>query len=318
MQPLLVAVLVFILFAVVLAGVAYATRGSKATERLRKLTQPTGPERTPLSSAKTKQKRDLLPTLSAIINGRGLAEKLFVELTSAGLPVRPSEYLGIVAAGVIASQVLALVVAKNALGNVLFGAIAIAIPVGVLRSLQGKRRQTFNAQIMDALTMIASSLRSGFSFLRAIQTVANEMPPPIAQEFQRVVDEVNVGRSTEDALKSVVTRVKSYDFDLVVSAVLIQLQVGGNLADILDNISETLRERVRIIGEMRAMTAEGKISGIILMLLPFFLALLLMSISPGYISTLFNEPLGRIMIGVAIALQVIGGLIIKRMLVLDT
>jgi len=316
MNPLLVVVVILFVGAIAAVVAALTTKRDTATERLRKLTSPPEPEK-PQRAVRKKQKRDLLPTLSAVLSGRGLTEKLFAEVTAAGVPIRPSEFLGIIAAAVILSQIVALVVAKNALGNVLFGAVAIAAPIGVLRSLQQKRRNLFNAQIMDALTMIASSLRSGFSFLRAVQSVATELPPPIAQEFQRVVDEVNVGRSTEDALRSVVDRVKSYDFDLVVSAVLIQLQVGGNLADILDSIAETLRERVQLVGEMRAMTAEGKMSGILLMVLPVALVLLLMAVSPSYIEKLVYERLGQYMLGAAAVLQLIGGIIIKRMLVLD-
>ncbi len=319
MNPLVAAVLAFVLSAGIVAavGLALAGRQSSAAERLKRLAYPELEAPVRVQPQTSSSKRDLLPTVSSILSSRGLTEKLFAAITAAGLPVRPSEFLGIIAALVIVSQVLALLIAKNAIGNLLFGAVAIGIPIVVLKSLQSKRQQAFNNQIMDALTMIASALRSGFSFLRAMQTVAAEMPLPISQEFQRVIDEVNVGRTIEDALRSVVTRVNSYDFDLVVSAVLIQLQVGGNLADILDSISETLRERVRIVGEMKAMTAEGKISGIILMALPFVMALVLMSVNPGYMTILIKEPLGRIMIVVAIVLQIIGGLVIKKMLDID-
>ncbi|MGB9587962.1 MAG: type II secretion system F family protein, partial [Armatimonadota bacterium] len=158
---------------------------------------------------------------------------------------------------------------------------------------------------------------SGFSFLRAMQMVSKEMQPPISKEFERAINEMNVGRPLEDALRGIATRVKSYDFDLVVTAVTIQHQVGGNLADVLEAIAATIRERLRIQGEIRALTAEGRISGIVLIALPIGLAILLTLLRPGYMGTLFQESIGRLMIAIAAVLQIVGALVIHRMLKVD-
>jgi tight adherence protein B len=160
--------------------------------------------------------------------------------------------------------------------------------------------------------MIASSLRSGFSLMRSMQMVSQEMPPPISEEFERVINEVNLGRPMEDALRESVSRVKSYDYDLMVTAILINQQVGGNLADILEIIAHTIRERLQIRGEMKALTAEGRISGVILVILPLVLAGLIAVLNPPYLLTLVTEPIGVYLIVTAVLLQIIGGLFIRK------
>lgn len=317
MEPLIAAVIALVgTTAVILLVGMLLTRAPSTGDRLRDLTSPEV-ESKRIAPTFHAQRDDSMPTLSKVLSGRRFTERLYIELSAAGLPIRPSEFVGIIAGLVLLSQILAGLLFRHVLAHVILGLIAVAVPIVVLKSLQHKRRLAFDNQIVDALVMMASSLRSGFSFLRAMQMVAQEMPPPISKEFERVIAEVNVGRSMEDALRGVVARVSSYDFDLVVTAVLIQLQVGGNLADILDTIANTIRERMRIMGEMRALTAEGRVSGIVLVLLPIILGLVLLMIRPEYMSTLFKETIGQYMIAAAVVLQIIGGLIIKKMLVLD-
>jgi len=301
---------------VLVVGMLTSMGSRRTSARLRELAQtPTSPRTSRLTPEAGRE--DAAPTLTRLLGGYRLTEKLYVELAAAGLPIRPSEFAAIVAGCVILSQLLAALLVKSVLAYVLLAVVAASIPIVVLKSLQHKRRAAFDAQIVDAILMMASSLRSGFSFLRGMQMVANEMPPPISVEFGRVISEVNVGRPMEDALRSVVARVSSYDFDLVVTAVLIQHQVGGNLADILETIANTIRERVRVLGEMRALTAEGRISGVVLVILPIIMAVALALLNPKYMSILIKETIGHYLIGIAIVMQVIGGLIIKKMLVID-
>lgn len=296
--------------------IIWAVLGAFATsvsERLARLF----PARQPGASSDNEGRKDSMPTFTRILSGRRFTEKLYVELSSAGWMIRPSEFVGLVAACVIGSQFIAAIVVKGILGHLAFALVAAAIPIIMLKSMQQKRRMAFHSQIVDALIMIASSLRAGFSFMRAMQMVAQEMPPPISEEFRRVVDEVNVGRSMEEALRSVIARVNSYDFDLVVTAVLIHLQVGGNLAEILDTIAETIRERVRVMGEMKALTAEGRISGVVMVALPLVMAAVISIINPPYIHVLISESIGHYLIIGAVTCQIIGALIIRRILVLD-
>ncbi len=321
MPPVIWAFLAFIATALVIIIVGFGiTRESEvARTRLKKLTsEPQEEKSKPRSEYQASAKReDMLPTVTRFLTARKFTERLYIELAAAGLPLRPSEFVGILAASVILSQILAVIIARSIIVYVLFAILGVGIPIAVVKVLQQKRKALFDAQIVDALILIASSIRSGFSFLRAMQMVAQEMPPPIATEFERVINEVNIGRSMEDALRMSVQRVKSYDFDLVVTAVLIHLQIGGNLADILETIAETIRERMRIAGEIRTLTAEGRISGVALVLIPIFLGVILTLINPSYMGTLFYEDIGRILLATAAILQILGWIVIKRMLVLE-
>ena len=170
----------------------------------------------------------------------------------------------------------------------------------------------FNRQLGDALIIIANSLRTGYSFMQAMDMVAREMKPPISSEFSRTVKEMNLGTTTEIALGNMAKRIDSEDLDLVFTAVLIQRQVGGNLSEVLDNIARTIRERVRIRGEIRTLTAQGRMSGLIVGLLPVAMGFVIYLLNPEYIRVLFSHPIGRLMLIAATVSQVIGIILIRR------
>lgn len=317
-MAVVIALLVFIITAAIvlaIAGPSPAGSGIGAG-RMRDLF-PSPDQNQSSQRTNSRPRTDMMPTITRFMKGRQFTGDLVTELSAAGLPIRPSEFIGIVGGSLVLSQILAMLLVNSVLGYLVFAIIGVGIPIWTLRHLQEKRRTAFNNQIADALLLMASSLRSGFSFMRGMQMVAQEMPPPIAKEFERVVNEVNVGRPMEDALRSVVARVQSYDFDLVVTAVLIQQQVGGNLADILDTIAATMRDRARVMGEVKALTAEGRISGVVLVMMPVFLGVVMEVLNPNYMAVLFRETLGHYLIGTAVVLQILGGLIIRKMLVLD-
>ena len=175
-----------------------------------------------------------------------------------------------------------------------------------------RRQKAFTNQLGDMLTMVANALRAGFSFMQAFELIAREMDAPIGREVQKVVNEVNVGATLETALENMQKRVESPDFELVVTAVLIQRQVGGNLAQILDTISETIQERIRMRREVMALTAQGRASGIILAAIPPGLAGLLSMLNPNYLKPLIEEPIGQMCIVGAIVLEIIGYITIQR------
>ena len=293
---------------------ALATARSRyTTARLQALTSPTPPPQT----AQRPGAEDRMPTITAMLGGRRVSDRLTLSLTAAGLRFRPSEFVGIAIGMVVISQIVGLAVARSILLNVALGIVGAALPFSIMNILQRKRRAAFDVQLVDALMMIASSLRAGFSFLRGMQVVAQEMPKPVSEEFERVINEVGVGRTMEEALRNMVARMQSYDLDLAVTAILIQLQVGGNLSEMLETIAGTIRERIRIYSEMRVLTAEGRLSGWVLAAIPLVLAVTISIMNPEYMSFLIVEPLGHILIATAVILQITGGLIIKRMLVLD-
>jgi len=300
---------------ILLIGLMIAGRPKNVGARLRELTSTEAPS-APLSPSRI-AREDAIPLLTRMLTGRRMTERMYVELSAAGLPIRPSEFIGIIAGSVVLFQMFAWVAAHTIAGHLVLGIIGVALPMMMLKSLQKKRRVAFDGQIVDALVTMSASFRSGFSLLRAMQMVAQEMPAPISKEFERVVNEVGVGRPLEEALRASVARVGSYDFDLVVTAIVIHLQVGGNLAEILETIADTIRERAKVMGEMRALTAEGRISGLVLVILPIALAVVLYAKRPEYMGTLINDPIGPSLIGTAAALQVVGVLIMRRMLTLD-
>ena len=158
--------------------------------------------------------------------------------------------------------------------------IGFILPRWYVRRRQGKRLNPFNKQLPDTITLIANALRAGSSFLQAIELVVREARPPISTEFGRVIREVNLGLPFEQALENLVRRVKSDDLELMVTAISIQYQVGGNLAEILDSIAFTIRERVRIKGEIRTLTAQQRMSGYVVGFLPIGLAGFLFVIAP--------------------------------------
>jgi tight adherence protein B len=314
MQQIFLAIGAFVVVAVVVVLIGFlATGKSKTRERLERYTGTA--EQAPL--VQTQGPTDSLPTVSRILSSRGLTEKLMLDISRAGLKWRPSEFAVMVAAWTILPVFILFILHMQPVVIILAGLLGFCVPVVYLKAKQGARMRAFNNQIADALSLMASSLRSGYSFMRAMQVVSSEMPPPISEEFGRVIDECNVGVPTEDALMHLVQRVQSYDMELVVTAVTIQIQLGGNLAEILDTIAETIRERVRINGEVAALTADGRLSGIILIALPICLGCVIYTLSPGYLTPLLTQHTGKMLMLGAVVSTVFGALIIRKMLQID-
>lgn len=194
----------------------------------------------------------------------------------------------------------------------------LALVVGIVLGLLflniyiSRRQQAFTNQLGDMLQMVSNAMRAGFSFLQAFELIAREMDAPIGREVQKVVSEINVGATVDTALENMQKRVQSADFELVVTAVLIQRQVGGNLAQILDTIGATIEERVKVKREVKALTAQGRASGYLLSGLPFALGLILYTMNPDYLKPLWTETYGRMAIMLALVLQVIGFMVIRK------
>lgn len=257
--------------------------------------------------------RQLLRVMSRTFDSQAGAKKLQTELEQADVLLKGSEFLvvqllvagGLGAAGFVVTRGNPLA----ALGGVILGYL---LPRMYLRKRKAARQKAFGAQLAEALTVISNALKAGYSFAQAMEMVAREMMPPISVEFGRVLREMALGLPTEAALEAMVRRVGSDDLDLVITCVLIQRQVGGNLAEILDSIAHTIRERIRIHGEIKTLTAQGRFSGLIVSVLPFALAALLYVINPKYIGSLFAHPLGRIMLVVALASEALGVVVIRK------
>jgi tight adherence protein B len=241
-----------------------------------------------------------------------MTAKFDADLAKADIPLKGEEFLGLSLILVIVCGLFFLVITGNPVAGAIAAVIGWYLPRLVLRAALSRRINKFNSQIGDALVVMANSLRSGFSFLQSMDMVRKEMNDPIAKEFGAAIQEMNWGAPTEEALTNMSARVNSADFELVVTAVLIQRQVGGNLAEVLDSIGNTIRERIRIKGEIKTLTAQGRMSGIIIGLLPFLLTLAVFFMNPGYITPLFTNKTGLILISVALLSQIIGVSIIRK------
>lgn len=259
---------------------------------------------------------DASPFITSGLDRLGLKKRLQWHILQAGLLLRPSELVALMCGIGFVGFTIGVFLWGPALGALL--AIAAAwLPLAYVGMRKGRRKRALVNQLAEALNMIGSSLRSGYSFLRAIQVVKDEMDPPISEEFGRVLDELNVGVSHERALQHLLERCPNPDIELVVTACQIQATVGGNLAEILDTTAAMIRERVRLHGEISALTAEGRLSAGILAAMPIFLALIVSHISPGYLEPLVTTKFGLSLLGGASGTMVMGLLVIKKMLAIQ-
>lgn len=326
---LTVVVLTIVLFgfyAYVLQLLAQRSR-KRSRQRLEDLIR-TGHEWSEESSAgstrQAAEKATKKPGLLQLLAGRVQEAELFQAreetltefLRRAGVGLRPQEWL--VLCGVLFAVPLVFGLLVERIGwGLLLGLVAGYAPVIYAKRKIKRRTRAFDKQLGDMLAIMSNSLKTGYSFLQAVQMIAGDMAPPIADEFERMLREIRMGIPTEEALLSLNERVQSQDFDLIVTAIVIQRQIGGNLAEILDSIADTIRERVRIQGEIKALTAQGRFSAIIFMILPVGIAALLYTINPEYVGQLFTNPIGWVMIGLGVVGQVIGAVIIRKIVTIE-
>lgn len=272
-----------------------------------------------------KQKKRKSSILKRATNGDGkqsvkrkkLMDTIFNELILADIMMKPEEFSMIWLVLTFVPAGLAALFQAGLMPSVTLAAVGAFLPIFYIKIKKGKRIKAFEAQLGDTLIMMCNGLRSGFSFQQAMENVANDMPAPIGVEFGRVCNEIRFGATLDDALNNMVDRVKSADLMLVVSAVLIQRTTGGNLSEILSTISETIRDRIKIKGEISAITAQGRMSGMIIGALPICIAAILMVINPDYMSTFFTTTAGNIMLAVSVVMEVLGFFAIRKVVTIE-
>src|SRR5688500_3562047 len=218
-----------------------------------------------------------------------MGDRVARELARADLKFKVAEYYALVFMATAVTALLAYIVQPIWISAVIGAIIGFFIPRFYVKRQQRVRLNKFNDQLSDMLNLMVNGLRAGYSVMQALEAVSRELPNPISDEFHRVVQEMQIGITMEKALDNLLRRIPSEDLDFVVTAINVQREVGGNLSEILDTISFTIRERVRIKGEIRVMTAQVRTSGIVLSLIPVFLAAALWFVSPEYIGTFFDE-----------------------------
>jgi tight adherence protein B len=256
----------------------------------------------------------LLSLVERAITRRSFAEDIRADLARADLSLTVTEYLLIRAGVVLGAFLIGYLLQRNVLAGFLLAAVGFFLPVVYIRSRQTRRLRAFDRQLPDVLDHLVGSLRAGYGLLQAVEWVARQMPHPAGAEFDRVIREVQLGRSLNDALDSLVRRINSDDLALIITAIKIQYEVGGNLSQILETVAYTIRERVRIEREIMVLTAQQRYSGYVLMLMPIGLALILFLLNPEYEMQLFT-PGPTLCIPIATAIMMIIGFVAMRRII---
>jgi tight adherence protein B len=325
------------LFAALAAGLAvwlltvsfFGTPRSAASVRLEQfVATPTAAPATPAGRRPLRElvaSSPILMVLNRSVERRSWSEQLARDLARADLTLRPFEYLSIRVLAVFGTVGFFWLLGRTVLpilGNpmllIVAALLGFLVPRMYIQRRQQNRLKAFNSHLADTITLLANALRSGSSFLQATELIVRETKPPISTEFGRVIREVQLGLNTEQALANIVRRVKSADLELMVTAITIQYQVGGNLAEILDTIAFTIRERVRIKGEIRVLTAQQRLSGYVVGFLPIALMGVVSLLAPRFFAAMFQPPsvlgipIGVILLTFGAVLMAIGFLFIRR------
>lgn len=333
MNPIVLLGLGLILFIAIGLLVFAFTRSGDAGDKMAqtRLTQIAGG----LQEEKKNKKKDgkkqgsqLAKNLDEAMESRGFIQKTQTQLAQANLKITATEFILITFMAIVVCAALAFIIFHRQPIMALAGAVAgFFLPRMYLNSRKKDRLKKFNNQLGDSISLMANGLRSGYSILQAMESVGTEMADPIAEEFRRVVREIQLGVTNENAMNNMVRRVPSDDLDLMVTAINVQHEVGGNLAEILEVISLVIRERVRIAGEVATLTAQGMMSGYVISLLPIVLGLILFAMNQTYIGRMVfacedpanckTQPCGWIMTGGALLMILLGFTAIKKIVKIE-
>jgi tight adherence protein B len=318
MTPLMVSILAFVGVAALVASVAFMFFRPESEEAIEERLDVLTGAAAPKNSKAALNQGVLMEPLG---NGPGFVEayimrffNLSLLLQQANAPLTVSRFLaisgGLAAAGAIVPVALRAPVYVAPITGVLLG----IFPLLWIVFRRKRRLKAFAAQMPDSMELIARALRSGHSLASGFSLVATEMADPIGTEFGRVFEEQNLGIPLEDALESLANRIPNLDLKFFSTAVILQRQTGGDLAEILDKIGYLVRERFKIFGQVQALTGEGRLSGVVLLALPPVLFLAVYKLNPEYVSVLFTDPMGKQMLAGAAFMQVLGALVIRKII----
>jgi len=292
-----------------------------ADVRLQRLAQRPAAERRLLSWNEIRRRGpSSLPILSTLFQDSEWSKRTAKEIEQSGLRLRVSEYAMMRLGGAAAAFVVVWALFRTPVGMIpaaLAALLGYALPKIWISVLRSRRISQINKQMPEAVGMLANGLRAGFAFQHGIDMVANQMQPPIADEFARVIADLNVGATVEEALTGMLERADSEDVNLVVTAVLIQRTSGGNLAEILETVGESMRERERLVGEVRTMTSQQRFSGTVLTFWPLLLLAVFAAANWSQTSLLFTTNIGLVLVSVGAVMQIMGYYTIRRILDVD-
>jgi tight adherence protein B len=284
-------------------------------ERIARPLAATAPRATPRELVE----RLLRPAADNLSQRRSASGKptLTEDLARAGLNITPAEYLLIRIGAVALGALIGLFRFGFSIGPLVLGLIGFIVPPLVMAFLQRRRQTMFNEQLTGMLQLLSNSLKTGYAIDRALETVASKSQPPVSTEFERVATEITLGTSVEEALSALLLRINSSDLEFIVTAILLHTRVGGNLAEVLDTISDTLRDRLQTKRDMSVLTAQSRASATIITGLPILLALGLYVFVPGYFAPMTSTFVGYLLLGIAAMLVLVGNVLIQRMTTLD-
>ncbi len=271
-------------------------------------------ERRRLAQREAERRKSLTPLarmLDSLFHGRALTERLATRLAQADLKLTVTEFITLLLALVIVSALLGYLLQRQLASAIGAAALAFFLPWFWLEQRRQKRIKLFHDQLIDVLVLLVGSLRSGHGLLNALELVSKELNPPASQEFGRVVQEVGFGISQPVALDHLLQRMESSDLQLMVTAINISHEAGGNLSTVLEQIAETLRERIQLHGEIRVLTTQQRLTSYLLLVMPFFLGTAMAILSPAYIMRMFQPQWIFIPIA-AIISELIGYFITRR------
>lgn len=269
----------------------------------------------PSNENKEKNIKRLLVHLSKYMKTRqSTIDKVEKKLNSAGLPLKPEEFLMIKMLTSLLLGGITFFITGQLFISVPMVVIGWVLPSTFLTFKIKKRLEKCNGQLPQTLDTMATAMRSGFSFLQAMQVIAKEVHDPIGPEFGRAIREINLGIPMEEAFRNLLNRLPNKDLEMVITAILIQRSTGGNLAQILETIKETITERIRMKEELRSLTAQGKMSAWVISLLPIILGFLLNVMNPTYFKPMLSHPLGWVLIACGACSGMIGWLVIQKII----
>ena len=260
------------------------------------------------------QRLSRIDLLNTILFRLAVTERLRRMIVQAGVRKRVGEFMLYIPLLATFGLLLMMVIGAPFLASLLVASIAGSIPLFVLARMRRKRAASFAEQLPDALDLMRSALKAGHGLVSSFTLIADEFPDPIATEFREVAEEVRLGLPMREALHNLTQRIDNPDTPLLAVGLLVAQDVGGNLAEVLDNISYTIRERFKLLRDMRVLTAQGRLSGMVLTVLPFALAVVLTAMNPKYMKPVFEEPLGRWMIIYVFASVGVGHLFMRRII----
>lgn len=261
---------------------------------------------------KAKNAKKALEKIDSLFEDANFVAKWGTRLDEAGIPLLPGEFLLLRVVSTIAVVILMVFLGYINYFLLVGGLLGFFIPVILLKWKRKHRLKKCSVQLSEALGTMANSMRAGFSFIQSMQLIGKEMPDPIGPEFERTLKEINLGVSMEDAFTNLLKRLPEKDLELVVNALLIQRTSGGNLASLLETMQETIRGRFRIKEELNTLTAQGRMSGIVISLLPVGLGTYLYVMNPEFILPFIQHPIGWVLIGGACFSGLIGWFVIQK------